>query len=142
MKAETGFKGERERIDFTAFGYVPKTQDAKRSEQRELAYFLDDDPKTGRRSLIRREDPTLDDDFETGGRELVLLAGVTALEFQYWDKTTEAWKEAWDFEDAASGGKLPERVRIELTVEMDDGVEQTFVTQARVFLVSPLAFQQ
>lgn len=142
VKAETGFKGESDRIDFTAFGYVARTQDAKRSDQRELAYFIGDDPKSGRRALVRREDPTLDDDFEEGGRELVLLPGATDLELAYWDKATESWKEEWDQEDAASNGKLPERVRIKLTVEMDEGVEQTFVTQARIFLTNPLAFQQ
>jgi general secretion pathway protein J len=142
VKVETGFKGEAQRIDFTAFGYVPRVQDAKRSDQRELSYFIGDDPKSGRRALVRREDPTLDEDFEKGGRELVLLPGATALELAYWDKQTESWKDEWDFEDAASNGKLPERVRIKLTVEMDEGVEQTFVTQARIFLTAPLAFQQ
>jgi hypothetical protein len=141
VKAETGFKGEREKVAFTAFGYVPRVQDAKQSDQREITYSLGEDAKTGTRALIRREQPGLDDDFEEGGRELTLLPGVTTFELSYWDKQSEEWKEAWDYEDATYGQRLPERVKIKLVVTMDDGQEQTFVTQSRIFLPAPLSFQ-
>ncbi len=140
VKAETGFHGEREKISFSAFGYVPKVQDAKQSDQREIGYSVGDDPKTGTRALIRREQPGLDDEFEEGGRELVMLSGLQTFELSYWDKTAEEWKESWDFEDATFGARLPERVKIKLVVMMADGQEQTFVTQSRIWLTSPLSF--
>ena len=139
IRAVTGFKGERDRIDFTAFGYMPRVEDEKRSDQRQLAYFLDNDPRTNTKSLVRREQANLDDDFEEGGREQTLLPDVRDIEFQYWDPQKEAWVEKWD----AAGdqlNRLPARVRIEFTAVMDDGREQTFVSQSRLWLLTPLAF--
>jgi type II secretory pathway component PulJ len=139
IRAVTGFKGERDRIDFTAFGYMPRVEDEKRSDQRQLSYFLDNDPRTNTKSLVRREQANLDDDFEEGGREQTLLPDVRDIEFQYWDPQKEAWVEKWD----AAGdqlNRLPARVRIEFTAVMDDGREQTFVSQSRLWLLTPLAF--
>jgi type II secretion system protein J len=139
LRAVTGFKGERDRVDFTAFGYVPRVEDEKRSDQRQLSYFLDTDPRSKTRSLIRREQANLDDEFEEGGREQTLLPDVRELEFEYWDQSKEAWSEEWD----AAGtevDRLPSRVRIRLVAVMDDGREQTFTTQARLWLLTPLAF--
>jgi general secretion pathway protein J len=139
IRAVTGFKGERDRIDFTAFGYVPRVEDEKRSDQRQLSYFLDNDPRTNTKSLVRREQANLDDDFEEGGRVQTLLPDVRDIEFKYWDPQKEAWVEKWD----AAGdqlNRLPARIRIEFTAVMDDGREQTFVSQSRLWLLSPLAF--
>jgi type II secretion system protein J len=139
LRAVTGFKGERDRVDFTSFGYVPRVEDEKKSDQRQLAYFLDTDPRTRTKSLIRREQPNLDDEFDEGGREQTLLTDVRELEFDYWDPTKEAWSEEWD----AAGtelDRLPARVRIRLVAVMDDGREQTFTTQARLWLLAPLNF--
>ncbi|MBM4282456.1 MAG: hypothetical protein FJ137_17450 [Deltaproteobacteria bacterium] len=139
LRAVTGFKGERDRVDFTAFGYVPRVEDEKRSDQRQLSYFLDTDPRTRTKSLIRREQANLDDEFDEGGREQTLLPDVRELELEYWDPSNEAWSEEWD----AAGTeleRLPARVRIRLVAVMDDGREQTFTTQARLWLLAPLAF--
>jgi type II secretory pathway component PulJ len=139
LRAVTGFRGERDRVDFTAFGYVPRVEDEKRSDQRQLSYFLDVDPRTRTKSLIRREQANLDDDFEEGGREQTLLPDVRELEFEYWDPTKDAWAEQWD---AMSDelGRLPARVRIKVVAVMDDGREQTFTTQSRLWMLTPVAF--
>lgn len=138
LKVKTGFKGERESLSFTAFGYVPRLEDAKQSEQREIGYHLGVDERTGSQAILRREQPNPDDDFEEGGREQTLLPHVTELEFAYWDDTTEDWKDTWDTEESATLNRLPSRIRITLTAKMDDedGREQTFMTQARVFLTT------
>jgi type II secretion system protein J len=139
IRAITGFKGERDRVDFTAFGYVPRVEDEKRSDQRQLSYFLDTDPRTKTKSLIRREQPNLDEEFDEGGREQTLLPDVRELEFEYWDQTKEEWSEKWD----ATGDqvdRLPPRVRIKIVAVMDDGREQTFTTQSRLWMLAPLAF--
>jgi len=139
LRAVTGFKGERDRIDCTAFGYVPRVEDEKKSDQRQLSFFLDNDPRTQTKSLRRREQSNLDDDFEEGGRELTLLSNVRSLEFQYWDPQKEAWADKWD-----AGGtelnRLPARIRIEMVVVMDNDVEQTFTTQSKLWLLAPLNF--
>lgn len=139
IRAVTGFKGERDRIDCTAFGYVARVEDERKSDQRQLSFFLDNDERTQTKSLRRREQANLDDDFEEGGRELTLLPDVRSLEFQYWDPQKEAWADKWD----ASGSelnRLPSRIRIEMVVVMDNGEEQTFTTQSKLWLLSPLNF--
>lgn len=140
LRVKTGFKGERDSLHFTAFGYVRRLADAKRSDQRELSFFLGLDERTGQQSILRREQPNPDDDFEEGGRIQTLLPYVTELSFEYWDPQTEDWKESWDTEEAATQNRLPTRVRITFTVKMDDeeGLEQTFHTQTRLWLDTPI----
>ncbi len=139
IRAMTGFKGERDRIDCTAFGYVARVENEKKSDQRQLSFFLDTDPRTQTKSLRRREQSNLDDNFEDGGRELTLLSNVRSIEFQYWDPTKEAWADKWD----ASGSelnRLPSRIRIEMVVVMDNGEDQVFTTQSKLWLLTPLTF--
>jgi type II secretion system protein J len=139
LRAITGFKGERDRVDFTAFGYVPRVEDEKRSDQRQLSYFLDTDPRTRTKSLMRREQANLDDQFDEGGREQTLLSDVRELEFEYWDQSKEDWSEKWD-SSGTEMDRLPLRVRIKVVAVMDDGQEQTFTTQSRLWLLTPLGF--
>ena len=117
---------------------MPRVEDDKKSDQRQLSFLLDTDPRTRTRSLMRREQANLDDDFEEGGRTLTLLPDVRSIEFQYWDPQKDAWADKWD----AAGSelnRLPSRIRIEMVVVMDDGQEQTFVTQSKLWLLAPLA---
>lgn len=139
-RTETGFLGERDELHFTAFGYVPRVADEKKSDQRQLAYYLDTDPRTQTESLFRREQANLDDNFEEGGRALVLLPNVRELTFEYWDSAKESWEEKWDAAGAEHTEQLPARVRIKLVAVMDDGQEQTFTTQTKLWLLKPLTF--
>ncbi len=139
-RTKTGFLGERDSLKFTGFGYVPRREDEKKSDQRQLAFYLDTDPRTQTQSLFRREQANIDDDFEEGGRPLVLLPDVRDLSFEYWDAAHEEWKDKWDFTAPEADGKLPQRVRIKLTAVMEDGREQTFVTQTKLWLLTPLTF--
>jgi general secretion pathway protein J len=139
IRAITGFKGERDRIDCTAFGYVARVEDERKSDQRQLSFFLDNDERTQTRSLRRREQANIDDDFEEGGRELTLLPNVRSLEFQYWDSQKDAWTDKWDAQ-GSEANRLPARIRIEMVVVMDNGEEQTFTTQSKLWLLAPLNF--
>lgn len=139
VRAKTGFKGERDRIDMAGFGYVARVEDQKRSDQRQLSFFLDTDPKTLTKSLVRREQANLDDEFDEGGRVLTLLPDVRDLEFKYWDPQKEDWSDKWD----AAGSelnRLPARVRIQMVVVMENGQEQTFTTQTKLWLLTPINF--
>jgi general secretion pathway protein J len=141
-KSKTGFKGERDRLWFTAFGYVPRLQDAKQSEQRELEFKHDLDPRRGTDAILRREQANPDLELDEGGRTQTLLPDVSELEFFYWDPQTEDWKDSWDTESAATQNRLPSRVKIKFTVAVDnDGEEREFVSQARVFIQAPFRFQ-
>ena len=139
IRTVTGFKGERDRIDCTAFGYVARVEDERKSDQRQLSFFLDNDERTQTKSLRRREQANLDDDFEEGGRELTLLPDVRSLEFKYWDPQKEAWADKWDAQGSELN-RLPSRIRIEMVVVMDNGEEQTFTTQSKLWLLAPLNF--
>lgn len=138
-RVETGFRGERTELHFTAYGNVARVEDAKQADTRELSYFLGRDERTGEEALIRRVQPNPDDDFEEGGREQTLLPGVVSLEFEYFDRNTEEWLDKWDFEAADTAGRLPERVRITFTTKMASEEEQTFTTQTKIWLTQPMA---
>ena len=124
----------------TAFGYVPRVADEKKGDSRQLAYYLDTDPKTQTQSLLRREQANLDDNFEEGGRALVLLSDVRELTLEYWDATKEEWLDKWDAQgsDPNQASKLPQRVRLKITAVMGDGEQQTFMTQTRIWLPAPI----
>lgn len=139
IRAITGFKGERDRIDMTGFGYVARVEDQKRSDQRQLSFYLDTDPRTSTKSLVRREQANLDEEYDEGGRILTLLPNVRDLEFKYWDPQKEAWTDKWESEGTELN-RLPARVRIEMVVVMDGGQEQTFTTQSKLWLQAPLNF--
>lgn len=139
-RSETGFLGERDQLTFTGFGYVPRVADEKKGDARQLAYYLDTDPKTQTQSLFRREQANLDDNFDEGGRPLVLLSDVRELTFEYWDASKEDWLEKWDTKgsDPAQASKLPVRVRIKLVAVMADDEPMTFMTQTKIWLPTPI----
>ena len=139
-RTETGFLGERDSLNFTGFGYVPRVADEKKSDQRQLGYYLDTDPKSQTESLFRREQANLDDNFEEGGRALVLLPGVRELTFEYWDTAKETWAEKWDATGTEHPNELPARIRITMVVAMESGEEQRFVTQTKLRILKPLTF--
>jgi hypothetical protein len=116
--------------------------DSKRGGTRELAYFIELDERTGEDGIIRREQADPDIELDEGGREQTLLPYVTELEFEYWDPTTEDWKDEWDSEESATLNKIPPRVKISFTMQVDpeSDREQKFYTQSRIFLTAPINF--
>ncbi len=134
LRQRTGFKGEEQRIDFTAFGAVSRKQDAKKSDQRELTYFIGVDPETQESALMRREQVGPDLELDEGGRTQVLLTGCKELEFAFWDSTKEDWTDVWDAENAATLDRLPQRVRIRFTAQMENERDQEFYSQTEIFL--------
>lgn len=140
-QTKSGLIGEADALHFTAFGYQPRVADSKRSDQREIGYELGIDERTNAQALRRREQADPDLELDEGGRWQTLLPYVTELEFMFWDSTTEDWKESWDTEEAATLNRLPSRIQIKVTAKMgEDGIEQTFLTQSRIFLQTPLNF--
>jgi type II secretion system protein J len=139
VRSETGFKGEGDRVDFTGFGYVPRVEDQKRSDQRQLSYFLGDDERTQTKSLRRREQANIDDDFEQGGRELTLLANVQEFEVSYFDTQKDNWSEKWDAA-GTEANRLPQRVKIKVVAVMEDNETKTFVTETRIWMQQPVNF--
>jgi len=134
-----GERGDRGRLRFTTFSHNRLYVDARESDQAVVEYRIDrdpDDPSVD--ALIRREKPVIDDDPERGGTEMVLVSGVLGLTFEYWDVEKEEWVPEWDTTDAAWANRLPQRVRITLTAEGDDGKPRKYVTQATIAMTTPL----
>ena len=141
LRVRTGFLGERDELQFTAFGNVRRRAEAREGDARELGFFLGADERTGQESILRRVQVNIDDEFDEGGREQTLLPDVTDLEFEYYDSQTEEWLDKWDNEGTATRDRLPTRVRITFTARMPNGEEQTFTTQTKLWLVKPWAFR-
>lgn len=131
--------GNRDTLRFTTLSHGRLYVDARESDQAVVEYRVDNDPlDRSSQALIRRVKPVIDDDPERGGAEMVLVSGVTGLNFEYWDVEKEEWVTEWDTTDQAWANRLPYRVKITLTAEGDDGKPRTYVTQAMVQLITPL----
>lgn len=140
LRVRTGFKGERDSLQFTAFGHVPRVVDAKESDQREIGYSLGFDDRSGTESILRRVQPNPDLEIDEGGRTQTLLPNVSNLEFEYWDPTSEDWKDSWDTEESTYQNRLPTRVKITVTAAMSEDEPQTFITQSKIWLIIPQTF--
>ena len=64
------------------------------SDLAEVQYFIDSDPDTPERWLIRRFDPTPDEEFFTGGTNALLGPHVESLNFMFFDGSS--WFTSWD----------------------------------------------
>jgi general secretion pathway protein J len=159
----TQFKGAQNRLYFSAFGNVVHQRDAKQSDQQVIGYYLATD-KLGRQSLMRRFQANLNLDVEKGGTAQVLCPNVTKLEFSYYDSRYKKWEESWvadptnlvlqgQVEEQGKGEKqeqaqnqaqtpkqwrLPSYVKITMTVDMQEGVPMTWVTETEIPLQEPL----
>ena len=161
----TQFKGYKNRLYFSAFGYITHQKDAQESDQQVIAFYLATDKK-GQKSLMRRAHPNLSLDVEKGGRAQVLCPRVSKLEFSYYDSKSKKWEETWMADPTYTGAeaqvqptqedsdkekkkkssstttpkpwRLPAFVRISMTADMGEGEEMTWVSQAEIVVQEPL----
>ena len=152
IRYQTGFLGDRKRVDFTSMGYVRMFRDEKVGDQSEISYFVkemrneDGDLDT---YLVRREQAPINDDFTRGGTILPLLDHVISFRLQYWDDSKaemsvgdDGWIDEWDTEKSDYSGRLPSRVRIEIEIEDPLGGDEPMLitTQAQIHLTEALNF--
>lgn len=156
----TQFKGRRTKLFFSAFGNVVRQKDAKESDEQVIGYYLAQD-KNGVQSLMRRHQANLNLDVEKGGRSQVLCPNVSKLEFFYYDGSSNKWDEEWiadpsslvlagslgqvsnqpsrgDYGQQPKVWRLPQAVKIEMTVEMTKGNTIKWVSESQVQLKEPL----
>ncbi|MEM1026071.1 MAG: type II secretion system protein GspJ [Myxococcota bacterium] len=139
----TIFKADRSstfyRIDFNSFAHDILRQDAKESDQCEIAYYGEADPeRPGQMNLMRREDPRLDTDPEDGGRAYVLAENVVQFQMRFYDQRRQDWTDEWDTMKTDFAGRLPSVVEIKLVTRDEEGQELEFVTKTRINLTTEL----
>lgn len=133
----TNFIGDRDRLLFTSLAHERLYTDAKESDQMVVEYTLKTSTErgaSGRRDLMRRENPILDERMDRGGTEDVLFEGAQRLEFAYWDSDKKDWVNEWDTRRPERKSILPTRVRITLYAMDENGKEVRYTTQTRVML--------
>ncbi len=91
----------------------------------ELGYYIENDPDTEIRWLLRREDSTLDDDPLEGGAVSVAGPYVAELNLQFYDGFF--WQAGWDDEE-----EFPGAVYIRIVVLDEDEIENPMVFSSTV----------
>jgi len=91
----------------------------------EIGYYIENDPETEIKWLLRREDGTLDDDPLEGGA--VSLAGpfVSELNLEFYDGFS--WESGWREKPG-----FPEAVRIQIVVVDEDEIENPMLFNTTV----------
>lgn len=135
---ETKFKGEKDKIAFDAFGHVPHIKNAKESDQREISYFLDEDERSGKQSLMRKIRNNISLKLGEEGAVDTLCPDVKSLEFKYWNDRIQDWSDQWGTEGLDAQKTLPSRIQITMVAVVENEIEQKFMTQTEIWLTKPI----
>jgi len=145
----TVFLGADERpvdeLRFSSMGHRVLWADANESEQTMISYFADQDPEdSSKTNLLRRESRRLSsENWEQEPADVdILLRDIQRVEFEYFDWKDNEWQGSWNSDKAdEERSRLPERVRITITILNDQGDEIKRTTQARIMLQEALSFR-
>lgn len=152
-----GMIGRDDTLNFTTFAHIRTLAGEKASQHAEIGYFTErhrNDEGELVTALMRREDTTVDDDITDGGRIFTMIPNVEEVKFEFWDPgrvkvgTMEEmaeegrWVDSWDTTRSEFAGRLPTRVRIQVTLPpMDErGREETFTIQSEIGATEVLEF--
>ncbi len=117
----TSFVGEAGtpagRLDFNSFSNRRLAQNARMSDQVEIAYFGSEDPdQPGVIDLARRVAPP-DEEPREGGKVEVLARDIDLFQLEYLDPLTGLWREEWDSTSVVGEkGRLPLQVKVVLVL--------------------------
>jgi general secretion pathway protein J len=131
-------EGSTDRVRFGALSHTKLYKDANESEQSEIEYFCESDPKKGGTyRLFRREDVVMDDRPDEGGVTHLVAEGVKEFELTYYDPQRDEWVDEWDTTRTEQSNRLPYAMRLKLTLVDQDDMERTWVTSATIRLAKP-----
>ncbi len=116
-----GSWGQRDRIDFVAaaesYGAEDSQSDPRFQSINEVGYsVVESQDRPGEGVLYRREDYWMDAEPLKGGRLTALYDRVTGFDVQYFDG--QQW--VMDWSSKQGGGKLPDAVKVTLTLRVTD----------------------
>ncbi|MEZ4368309.1 MAG: type II secretion system protein GspJ [Kofleriaceae bacterium] len=143
LKVTSG--GRVPEVRMSTLGHRNYWADANESDQTVVSYLAAPDREDGRKTnWLRREQrrvSNLNPDEEPAEYD-VLVRGVDEVKLELWDWANEKWLDGWDTTSAdGQKNKLPQRVRITVTVRDDDDQPFSLSTQARLVLAEQLNFQ-
>lgn len=128
-QAPTGFVADENSMHFTTMTGVHIVENHKDSNQHNVSYYLksEDDQNY----LMRRSTDHLLPDLQRGGKAFAILEGVKELRFEYYDPNKRSWRPKWDTDSITFAGRMPQRVRVTLTVygepkSEDDSTREEF----------------
>ena len=147
-RTATIFKATREghgyRLVFTNVAGMKMYEDANTTDSNVIHYYLDsdqDDP--GQMNLMRKQTRRLVEDPEIEDTDIpayVLAENIEGMEMQFFDVQQNEWADEWDTSGVEKANRLPTRVKITLISIDEQGREQKFTTQTRIWLFSALSF--
>lgn len=131
-------EGSTDRVRFGSLSHTKFYQDANESDQAEIEYFCESNPKkAGTYNLFRREDVVMDDRPDEGGVTHLVSEDVKEFELSYYDSQRDEWTDEWDTTRTEHSNRLPYAFRMKLTLLDHDGQERTWVTAAIIKLAKP-----
>lgn len=136
MFVATG-SGKVPEIRFSTLGHIPSSPDANESEQTLISYGAAADPDdSSKTNWLRRETKWLANKNwrEIPGTAEILFPDVEEVVFSYWNAAEQKWVQRWDSTSESERGKLPSRVRIEVSYKNPEGELIKLQTQARLLL--------
>jgi general secretion pathway protein J len=132
-----------DRLNFVSFAHQRTIRDSHESDQCEIGYYGAPDPEDSSvTNLIRRVSPYIDDEPERGGQRLILAHDVIEFDLTYYEREGDQWIDEWDTTEATTGqpDRLPDQVRVLLTLREAEDQELTLTTQVPIHLHQALLF--
>jgi general secretion pathway protein J len=129
--------GSTDELSFSYMGHQRLYKDAAESDTAVVQYTTEPDPDDRRKAnLMRRETRRLQalDPRNIPGESYVLCEDIVRFKLSYYDRQKKEWRDEWSTRSADGQQYLPWRVKIQLTVRDERGVEIPFVTEARTML--------
>lgn len=151
-----GMIGREDEINFSSFANQRTVESERASHHAEIGYFVrrernDDGDMVNK--LMRRADSTPDDDLTRGGVIYTMLEDIEEIEFEYWDAGTAElgtfeeigqgrWVNSWDTTRREHAGRLPQRIRITLSLPApgNSRAPEVFTTQTQINTTEVLEF--
>ena len=129
---DTGMKGTDQRVDFSTMSHFHFQRNAKDTDQSTVGYYLKD-AEFGLFQLMRRESPRLSDKIDEGGSSYVLVDNVKEFKLEYYDSNKTEWVKEWDTASVSVLNRLPQAVKIDLTVVEKEDDEEEEILREHVF---------
>jgi hypothetical protein len=125
----TGFAGDVAKLNFSTMSHVHFVKNKKDTDQVVVGYYLEKG-EGDLYNLMRSETDTLSSKVTETGRAFILLPNVSSFELEYYDANKKQYVQQWDTDSVSSGGRLPQIVKLKLTVILaPEGVDEEKETE-------------